>query len=132
MIITTLTLLTAQFYYLKKTLNNRSDLKYDDFKNEGGSTLLNHQISIKENEISELRYKLNMKKTFEDELIRTILEAETQGSLNSSDMINELKLKVHHQKIMEELLLKNNLTTLDENDVFLNELERQHPELNYQ
>jgi hypothetical protein len=92
----------------------------------------NDKIRSKEKVISDLKTKLELKKSFENELIKTIYEVESNDGYDTKVLLNELKLKLQNLTEIDKKQIVKNSTALDDKGLFQKELERIHPELSFQ
>lgn len=130
--ISVITLFISTSYIVKKKVAFQStgDLPGKEFKSDVNQ--FNDKLKSKEKVISDLKTKLELKKSFEDELIKTIYEVEAKENFNSKELLNELKLKLQNLSEIDKKQLVKNSTALDDKGMFQRELERLHPELSYQ
>ena len=82
-------------------------------------------------EISDLQIKLDLKKAFEEELIKTIHEAEATKNYNTKQLLNDLKLKIQNLNEIDKRNLTDSTNALEDREIFHKDLERTHPELTY-
>ncbi len=132
LLISIITLIISTSYILKKKIiiPNSEVVSSKNFKSN--VNLNDDQLRNKEKVISDLRTKLELKQSFEDELIKTINEAENKENFDSKVLLNELKLKLQNLTEIDKKQIVKNSTALDEKGLFQKELERLHPELTYQ
>ena len=126
------TLIISTSYILKKKISYQSS---EVSQSRGLKTNLdqNHdKLKHKEKVISDLRTKLELKQSFEDDLIKTIYEVESKEDFNAKLLLNELKLKLQNLSEIDKKQIVKNSTALDDKGLFQKELERLHPELNFQ
>jgi DNA-binding CsgD family transcriptional regulator len=116
----------------KKKFSIKNSSLASSFENKTELNQINSKLKSKEKVISDLRTKLELKKSFEDELIKTIYEVESKENFDSKLLLNELKLKLQNLNEIDKRQIVKNSTTLDDKGKFQKELERLHPELNYQ
>jgi DNA-binding CsgD family transcriptional regulator len=130
--ISVITLVISTSYIFKKRIafQNTDVLPAKEFKSDVNQ--FNDKLRSKEKVISDLKTKLELKKSFEDELIKTIYEVESKENFNSKELLNELKLKLQNLSEIDKKQLVKNSTALDDKGMFQRELERLHPELSYQ
>jgi len=128
-IISLVILLSTSF---KKKFSIQNSSLNASFDKKTDLNQINSKLKSKEKVISDLRTKLELKKSFEDELIKTIYEAEAKENFDSKILLNELKLKLQNLNEIDKKQIVKNSTTLDDKGKFQKELERLHPELNYQ
>jgi DNA-binding CsgD family transcriptional regulator len=101
-------------------------------KNEIDLNHYSEKLQKKDRQISDLQIKLELKKSFEDELIKTISEVESIENFDSKMIINELKTKLQNLNEIDKKQLTRNSTVFDDRGLFQKELENLHPELSYQ
>lgn len=125
-LITLFTSITKKKIYSKKT----NVLPGKEFK----SDLNQIDIRLKNQEklISDLKTNLELKKTFEDELIKTIYEVESMEEQDTKLLLTELKFKLQNLTEINKKQNIKNSTALDNRGLFQKELVRIHPELNFQ
>jgi DNA-binding CsgD family transcriptional regulator len=128
--IVSLVILSTNNFKKKFSIQNSS--LDSSFENKTDLNQINSKLKSKEKVISDLRTKLELKKSFEDELIKTIYEVESKENFDSKLLLNELKLKLQNLNEIDKRQIVKNSTTLDDKGKFQKELERLHPELNYQ
>jgi DNA-binding CsgD family transcriptional regulator len=130
--ISVLTLVLSTTYILKKKF---------EFQNSGfvstkvvntDYSQISNKLKSKEKVISDLRTKLELKKSFEDELIKTIYEVESNENFDSKVLLNDLKLKLRNLNEIDKKQIVKNSTALDDKGLFQKALEQLHPELSYQ
>ena len=133
LIVSVVTLVLSTEYLMKKEfvmeLNQGDEsisIKDKDIKQQS-EKLLN-----KERRIADLRIKLELKKFYEEELIKTISEVETNENFNSKILVSKLKQKLINLGNFDRKQLTKNSSALDENSFFQKELQRLHPELSFQ
>jgi len=118
-------ILKRKVEFQKSSLSSTKDVNTD-------FTQINDKLKSKEKVISDLRTKLELKKLVEYELIKTIYEAEAKENFDSTDLINELKLKLLNLSEIDKKHIVKNSTALDDKGLFQKALEQFHPELSYQ
>ena len=130
--ISVITLVISTSYIIKKKISFQSSgiMPSKEFKSDVNQ--FNDKLKSKEKVISDLKTKLELKKSFEDELIKTIYEVEAKENFNSKELLNELKLKLQNLSEIDKKQLVKNSTALDDKGMFQRELERLHPELSFQ
>jgi DNA-binding CsgD family transcriptional regulator len=130
--ISIITLVISTTYITKKNMlyQNTNVLPAKEFKSDLNQ--INDRLKSKEKIISDLKTKLELKKSFEDELIKTIYEVETKEGYDTKILLNELKLKLQNLTEIDKKQIVKNSTALDDKGLFQKELERMHPELNFQ
>lgn len=135
-LISIITLVISTMYIFKKKIafQNSNSISVKDFKSDFKSDLnqISNKLKSKEKVISDLRTKLELKKSFEDELIKTIYEVESKENFDSKELLRELKLKLQNLGEIDKKQIVKNSTALDDKGMFQKELERLHPELSFQ
>jgi DNA-binding CsgD family transcriptional regulator len=130
--ISVLTLVISTTYILKKKVEfQKSGLISTKAVNTDYSQIRD-KLKSKEKVISDLRTKLELKKSFEDELIKTIYEVEANENFDSKVLLNDLKLKLRNLNEIDKKQIVKNSTALDDKGLFQKALEQNHPELSYQ
>jgi DNA-binding CsgD family transcriptional regulator len=132
LLISITTLIISTSYILKKKIafQGSENVQTRGFKT---NTDQNHdKLRSKEKVISDLRTKLELKQSFEDDLIKTIYAVESKEDFNAKVLLNELKLKLQNLSEIDKKQIVKNSTALDDKGLFQKELERLHPELNFQ
>jgi DNA-binding CsgD family transcriptional regulator len=109
-----------------KKLNNHPDKKITDVES------YQDKLLTKEKEISDLHIKLDLKKSFEGDLIKAIYEVESKDNFDSKQLLNEIKIKLQNLNEIDKKQLSKNAIVLEDKELFQKELERLHPELSYQ
>jgi DNA-binding CsgD family transcriptional regulator len=127
-----LTLVISTNYILKKKVEFQNPDLTSPRSVNLNSNEFNDKLKSKEKIISDLRTKLELKKSFEDELIKTIYEVEAKENFDSKDLLNELKLKLQNLSEIDKKQIVKNSTALDDKGLFQKALEQFHPELSYQ
>lgn len=127
-----LTLVLSTNYILKKKVEFQNPELTSPRSVNLNSNQFNDKLKSKEKIISDLRTKLELKKSFEDELIKTIYEVEAKENFDSKDLLNELKLKLQNLSEIDKKQIVKNSTALDDKGLFQKALEQFHPELSYQ
>jgi DNA-binding CsgD family transcriptional regulator len=127
-----LTLVISTNYILKKKVEFQNPELTSPRSVNLNSNEFNDKLKSKEKIISDLRTKLELKKSFEDELIKTIYEVEAKENFDSKDLLNELKLKLQNLSEIDKKQIVKNSTALDDKGLFQKALEQFHPELSYQ
>lgn len=134
--ISVLTLVISSMYIFKKKIafQNLNSISVKDFKPDFQSDFnqISNKLKSKEKVISDLRTKLELKKSFEEELIKTIYDVEAKENFDSRELLKELKLKLHNLGEIDKKQIVKNSTALDDKGMFQRELERLHPELSFQ
>jgi DNA-binding CsgD family transcriptional regulator len=126
------TLVVSSIYILRKS-STAQNLKIESVsKNEIDLNHYSEKLQKKDRQISDLQIKLELKKSFEDELIKTISEVESIENFDSKMIINELKTKLQNLNEIDKKQLTRNSTVFDDRGLFQKELENLHPELSYQ
>lgn len=125
LVISTSYIFKRKMAYQNSTIPETKVLKPD-------SSQFNDKLKSKEKMISELKTKLELKKSFESELIRTISEVESNKEFDTKILLNELKMKLQNLSAIDKKQIVKNSTALDDKGLFQKELERAHPELSYQ
>jgi hypothetical protein len=118
-------ILKRKVEFQKSSLSSTKDVNTD-------FTQINDKLKSKEKVISDLRTKLELKKLVEDELIKTIYEAEAKENFDSKDLLNDLKLKLQNLSEIDKKKIVKNSSALDDKGLFQKALEQFHPELSYQ
>ena len=130
--ISVLTLVLSTTYIFKKKFEfQNSGFVSTNVVNTDYSQISN-KLKSKEKVISDLRTKLELKKSFEDELIKTIYEVESNENFDSKVLLNDLKLKLRNLNEIDKKQIVKNSTALDDKGLFQKALEQLHPELSYQ
>jgi DNA-binding CsgD family transcriptional regulator len=109
-----------------KKLNNHPDKKITDVE------CYQDKLLTKEKEISDLQIKLDLKKSFEGDLIKTINDVVSKDNFDSKQLLNELKIKLQNLNEIDKKQLSKSAIVLEDKELFQKELERLHPELSYQ
>lgn len=119
-------------YFLSKQFRTKKTSKTVENCNDLNKDILAEKLIIKDKEISDLQIKLELKKAFELELIKTIYNVESKENYDSKLLFNDLKIKIQNLNKIDEKHLTKRTHVLDNNSLFQYELEQIHPELNFQ
>lgn len=130
--ISVLTLVLSTTYIFKKKFELQNPKFVFQKVDNSDIKQINDKLKSKEKVISDLRTKLELKKSFEDELIKTIFEVETKDNFDSKVLLNDLKLKLQNLNEIDKKQIVKSSTVLDDKGLFQKALEQFHPELNYQ
>jgi len=117
---------------LKKLFFVNSNADIPDLENKLNFNQYSEKLVIKERQIADLKIKLEIKKSFEEELIKMITEVENNNLYDSKKFVDELKLKLINLNSIDKKKFAKESTIIDDKTVFLKELERLHIELSYQ
>ena len=132
LLISIFTLVLSTNFILKRKVENKNSGLVSTKDANTDFTQINEKLKSKEKVISDLRTKLDLKKSVEDELIKTIHEVESKENFDSKDLLNDLKLKLQNLSEIDKKPTVKNSTVLDDNGLFQKALEQFHPELSYQ
>ena len=127
-----ITLVLSTTYILKRKVEFQNSNLVSPKVVSADFTLYNDKLKSKEKVISDLKTKLELKKSFEDELIKTIYEVETKENFDSKMLLNDLKLKLQNLSEIDKKQIVKNSTALDDKGLFQKALEQFHPELSIQ
>lgn len=130
--ISVITLVISTTYIFKKRMIFENSNMTPSKVNKSDLNQFNDKIRSKEKVISDLKTKLELKKSFENELIKTIYEVESKDGYDTKVLLNELKLKLQNLTEIDKKQIVKNSTALDDKGLFQKELERIHPELSFQ
>lgn len=122
----------STIYFLTKRFRTKKTSKTAENWDDLNSEILAEKLLSKDKEISDLQIKLELKKAFELELIKTIYKIESTENYDSKLLFNDLKIKIQNLNRIDEKHLTKRTNVLDNNSLFQYELEQIHPELNYQ
>ena len=96
LLISIFTLVLSTNFILKRKVENKNSGLVSTKDANTDFTQINEKLKSKEKVISDLRTKLDLKKSVEDELIKTIYEVEAKENFDSKDLLNDLKLKLQN------------------------------------
>lgn len=120
------------FIFRRKANNKNKKVVYHSDKKVIDVEYYNDKMLTKEKEISDLQIKLDLKKSFEGDLIKAIYEVESKDNFDSKQLLNELKIKIQNLNEIDKKQLTKSVNILEDKELFQKELERLHPELSYQ
>ena len=120
------------FIFRRKAKNNNNKVIYHSDKKVMDVEYYHNKIVTKEKEISDLQIKLDLKKSFEGDLIKTINDVVSKDNFDSKQLLNELKIKLQNLNEIDKKQLSKSAIVLEDKELFQKELERLHPELSYQ
>jgi hypothetical protein len=123
-------ILSTNFILKRKVEIKNSDLGSKKDINTD-SRIIEDKLKKEEKVIADLNTKLELKKTFDDELIKTIYEVDAKENFDSKDLVKELKLKLLNLSEIDKKHIVKNSTALDYKGLFQKALEQFHPELSY-
>jgi DNA-binding CsgD family transcriptional regulator len=132
LILSIVTLVISSIYILRKSKVVQNFGVESISKNEMDLNQYSEKLQKKDRQISDLQIKLDLKKSFEDDLIKTITEVESIENFDSKMIINELKTKLQNLNEIDKKQLTKKSTVFDDRGLFQKELENLHPELSYQ
>lgn len=130
--ISVITLVLSTTYILKRKVEFQNSNLESPKVVSADFTQYNDKLKSKEKVISDLKTKLELKKSFENELIKTIYEVETKENFDSKMLLNDLKLKLQNLNEIDKKQIVKNSTALDDKGMFQKALEQYHPELTFQ
>jgi len=97
--------------------------------NELDFNLYSERMLNKERQISDLKIKLELKQSFEEELINTLIEVEEFENFDTKILLDELKEKLKNLQCIDKKQLTKNPKDFGDKNIFKNNLELLHPDL---
>jgi len=129
LILMMLSVFIISFFVIRHRFAKNYEVK--QFSKENSNTIV-QKLYSKEKLISDLQMKLDIKKTFEDDLLKTINQIEIDENSISNELIKEIRSKINNLNQIDKKKIHKNAIGLEDKEIFQRTLERLHPDLTHQ